>query len=186
MKHFAAILFLSIFLFNLYGYQLLIDYWQNREDLALSTRIATDIDDENLVSIKAAAFLPPYAENSEKFEWADGEISIDGTTYKYVKRRIFKDSVEFLCIPHTAKAQLENTREQFFRLSADLQDLPGQEKNPGANQIKSPLLEYCTLTENFIISLPEDNLKEFFPIHTAARPIKNSGSFDHPPEYMIS
>lgn len=135
MKRLTAILFLSILLFNFYGYRLLIRYWQNREEINLQAR-AENMPDQDLVSIKVATVLPPYTYGSNKYETVNGEVDVEGITYKYVKRRIYKDSIEFLCVPHLAKKRLENAREEFFRLSNDLQNSSDQKKSSGTLQIK--------------------------------------------------
>jgi len=94
------------------------------------------LNEESLLSIRVATTLPPYANDSREFEWADGEVLLDGVVYKYVKRRIYKDSIEYLCIAHEGRMKVENAREQFFRLCNDLQSSSTQNKK--ANSVAKP------------------------------------------------
>ena len=93
---------------------------ENKADLQLEARL----DDHNykesdLISFKVSANLPYYI-NSETYDRVNGEININGVDYKYVKRRIYNDSVEILCIPNVTKTCLENARNDFYRLANDL------------------------------------------------------------------
>lgn len=120
MKRVASILLLGILLFNWGGYRLYTDYMEQRAD----TRLEASLDENNynesdLVSIKVAANLPYYT-NTQEYERVNGEIDINGIHYKYVKRRMYNDSVELLCIPNIAKTGLENARNDFYRLANDL------------------------------------------------------------------
>ena len=187
MKRLIAILCLSIFLFNLYGYQLLINHWQKGEELALQDQIHTNnLQEEDLISIKVPAALPPYSSNLETFEWVDGEVNVDGTIYRYVKRRIFKDSVEFLCVPHTAKMRLENARENFFRLCNDLQNASQQEQQQGSLQLKPIIFVFCSDVADYYIPLIEDNSKTCLSIYNEQEAVANVFTIDHPPESFLS
>jgi hypothetical protein len=145
LKRVAAILFLFVLLFNLYGYQLVIAYLQQQNDLHLTAQLDKDAyADEDLITIKTPLALPYYS-NSPDYERVDGAIQIDGIEYKYVKRRIFNDSLELRCLPNTVKQKLQNAKSDFFELSNDLQRPEGNKK--ASNIIKSVLPEYCeTLT----------------------------------------
>jgi hypothetical protein len=161
LKRIAAILFLFVLLFNLYGYQLVIAYLQQQNDLHLTAQLDKDAyADEDLITIKTPLALPYYS-NSPDFERMDGAIQIDGVEYKYVKRRIFNDSLELLCMPNTVKQKLQNAKSDFFELSNDLQRPEGGKK--ASNIIKTVLLEYCeTLT--FYIPHSFDKAKQKYEI----------------------
>ena len=185
VKRLIAILFLSVFLFNLFGYRLLISYWQYQEESKLEAKTQT-ISDEELVSIKVATVLPPYTYVSDTYETVNGEVDVDGMTYKYVKRKIFKDSIEFLCIAHVEKKRLENAREEFFKLSNDLQNATNQKKNTNTLQIKPISFEYCSLTESYNFLELKESPRSFCGILTAFKSILLSGSLDHPPEETLA
>lgn len=120
MKRFASILLLGILLFNWGGYRLFTGYLENRADSRLEASLdQNDYNESELISIKVAANLP-YLANAENYERINGEITIKGIHYKYVKRRLYNDTVELLCIPNRAKIGVQNARDDFFRLANDL------------------------------------------------------------------
>lgn len=72
----------------------------------------------------------------------DGEIEIDGIHYNYVKCRMYQDSLEYLCIPNTAKNRLSNARDEFYKLVNDLRTHSQNKKNDHSSSlVKSPLTE---------------------------------------------
>jgi hypothetical protein len=133
----ASILLLLVLTFNIYGYRLVFDWIQEREDYSFTNHIiSNNYNEEELISIKIAADLPPYTTESNDYEWKDGELAVNGNIYKYVKRKIFKDSIEFLCLPHEGKMKVENAREEFFKLCNDLQ--ASNEKQAPVNKVVKP------------------------------------------------
>ena len=86
---------------------------ENKADLQLEARL----DDHNykesdLISFKVSANLPYYI-NSETYDRVNGEININGVDYKYVKRRIYNDSVE-LYVSQTLQKQVWKMLETIF------------------------------------------------------------------------
>ncbi len=119
VKRVASILLLGILLFNWGGYRLLTNYFEDKADIQLQADLDQDkYNQADLVSIKVSASLP-YGSSSEKFERVNGNIDISGITYTYVKRRFYKDSLELLCIPNTARAGIKNARDEFAKLAND-------------------------------------------------------------------
>ena len=135
MKRVLAILLLGILLFNWGGYRLLSSWLETRADSRLEANLDNNnYNESDLVSIKIAANLPYYI-NSPAYERVDGEINIKGVNYKYVKRRMYNDSLELLCIPNIEKTGLQNAREDFFRLANDLMsDNSSSKKSTGHQQ----------------------------------------------------
>jgi hypothetical protein len=94
--------------------------------------LIADLDKNNyseseLISIKVPVVHLSYYVNSRDFERVDGKIEIEGVQYNYVKRRLFNDSLELLCIPNKKATQLKTARDEFFKLVNDLQH-PGHSK----------------------------------------------------------
>ena len=107
MKFPATILFLTIVLVNLVGYRWLTGYLQNRANNELEVRLdSRQYDDDDLISIKTPLNLPYYS--STAFERVSGELFVKGVIYKYVKRRVYNDTLEVLCI----RDQNETSRQQ--------------------------------------------------------------------------
>lgn len=119
VKRIASILLLGILLFNMGGYRLLSNYFEDMADQRMQADLDMDLYNESdLISIKVAAGLP-YGSSSEIFQKVKGNIDINGVNYSYVKRRFYQDSLELLCIPNTARASVKNARDEFARLSYD-------------------------------------------------------------------
>ncbi len=121
MKRTASILLLGVLLINCGGYRLFTSYFEYRADARLEANLDQNLYNEaDLLSIKVANNLPYYTANSTTYERVDGEITIKGVSYKYVKRRMFNDSLELLCIPNIEKTGLQNAKDKFFLLANDL------------------------------------------------------------------
>ncbi len=76
----------------------------------------------------------------------DGRIEIDGVPCEYVERRIFNDSVEFLCLPNRAALKIRVSGDDYFKLVND--KLP--DSKPGVQ--KSFVGDPYTVTEAFRFS----------------------------------
>ena len=121
MRRLTAISLTLIFLFNLFGYRALLQYWETQGNIKLEARLdQRQYDEKDLVEVKIPIHLP-YHSNWSDFERYDGEIDIDGVHYKYVKRKIFNDSLILLCIPNDIKIKISTARDEFFSLVNDLQ-----------------------------------------------------------------
>lgn len=135
LKQLAAILLIGILFFNWYGYQLLTAYWQQQSDNKLEARLDKhEYTDDQLVSIKIPLTTLAYYNNSSSFERVNGQVEIKGIHYNYVKRRIYGDSLELLCIPNTAAMNLQKAKNEFFRQVNDLQQQNQGKKNTAASK----------------------------------------------------
>jgi len=163
LKRLAAILLMGILLFNWYGYQLVSNYMQERADRRLEASLdKRDYDENQLLSIKVPVTSLSYYNSSANFERVDGQVDIGGVQYKYVERRIFKDSIEYRCIPNQMAMNLKSARETFFQLVNDLSHNGQEKKTPHSTQYKSSQ-DYC-----------ETQMETFLP-HTAIVPAPQMG-----------
>ncbi len=141
---------MGILLFNWSGYRWLTFYWEKQENTLLEAQLdGNNYDESQLIPIKIpSTHLSSYS-NTRSFERVNGQVAIRGIQYKYVKRRIFNDSLEYLCIPNQKAMGLQTARDDFFKLVNDLQQhnprggKSGQ--HPGSSRIFS--LEYCAVSE---------------------------------------
>ena len=125
LKKIASIFLLGILLFNWFGYRLLIGYWQEKTTRELEARLDGDSYDESqLISIKVPVTHLAYYNSSPVFERVSGGVEIGGVQYRYVKRRLYNDSLEFLCIPDAEAGRLRSARNEIVRLAADQSNLP--------------------------------------------------------------
>ncbi|MCW3090231.1 MAG: hypothetical protein JWP81_1300 [Ferruginibacter sp.] len=143
MNRLAAILLLGIFSFNLFGYRLVASFLENQENQKMETALdENDYSDNQLISIKQPTNLP-YYQNSKTFQRIDGEIEIAGISYKYVKCRIFNDSLELLCIPNAGKMRIQAVKADFSKLASDFQQSNNKKKSePGSKSFQKTISEY--------------------------------------------
>lgn len=119
---------MGILLFNWLGYRLFNSIAENDAARRLEARLdRQQYDDNQLVSIKVPLTHLTYYNTSTSFERANGEIDLDGIPYHYVKRRIYNDSLEMLCIPNTTELKLRKSCNDYFGLVNGL----GQASKPG-------------------------------------------------------
>ncbi|MEJ7912332.1 MAG: hypothetical protein WKF70_04200, partial [Chitinophagaceae bacterium] len=95
--------------------------------------------DAELVSIKTKLNLPYYSTSSQ-FERAYGSINVAGVHYDYVKRRIYNDTLELLCLPNTVRTDLQKAGNEIAKAAAS-----GQSSSPSKS---SPLMK-LTLPDFF-------------------------------------
>jgi hypothetical protein len=147
LKKVFSILFISILLFNWAGYRFVVYFMEEKVNTELESALDNnEYNEAQLLSIKIPITYLPYYNNSASFERINGHVEIEGTEYKYVKRRIFNDSLELLCIPNHAVMNLKKVNNEFFQFENDLQ-CSGQDKNsfPRRSLTKSFSIDYCTI-----------------------------------------
>ncbi|HXB43261.1 MAG TPA: hypothetical protein VNV85_04360 [Puia sp.] len=153
MKHIASILLLIVLLFNFVGYRLFSSYLEDKANDRLEAKLdKNDYDDLQLISLKIPVTQLSYYNNSSQFERIDGQIEVSGVQYKYVKRRIYNDSVELLCIPNQTAMSLRSAKDEFFRLVNDLQQTGQSKKSDSHSSFKNFSVDNYTLNESLIIS----------------------------------
>jgi hypothetical protein len=155
VKRIAAILLLSLLLFNWVGYELYTAILQDHADKSLIANLdQSNYSDADLISIKVpAVHLSSYV-NSKEFQRVDGKIEIEGVQYNYVKRRYTEDSLELLCIPNQASTRIQSARNEFFKLVNDLQH-PGQSSKKSDQHntsFKGFTAEYYAETQAYAVS----------------------------------
>jgi hypothetical protein len=185
LKRIASILLLGILLFNWVGFRFFSSYLEQKADVQLESQLDNNnYDESELISIKVpAAHLSSYTLSS-KFERVDGQIEVKGIMYKYVKRRVFNDSVELLCIPNQQAMQVLNARDDFFKLVNDLQHT-GQGKkgdaHPGSS--KNFSIDYYTVHEPFQVKNPSVSTAQKAFDYTESLPSTYSLTGEQPPEH---
>jgi hypothetical protein len=152
LKKLAAILFAIVFLFNWFGYQIVVHYLEKKSDTQLEAQLdKQQYNDKDLVSIKVATNLPYYNESTE-FQRTDGSIEIDGVEYKYVKKRFYNDSLELMCIPNVSKMKIKDAKQEYAKQTNDFQESGTKKKqsSPHPNVVKPIGTEYCQ--HHFVLS----------------------------------
>jgi len=120
MKKAVSLLLLAIFLFNSIGYKVLFVYLEHEADTRIQAKIQTlDEFDQRLITVKIPINLP-YQTDWREFESIDGEMTFKGKTYKYVKRKVLRDTLILLCIDHQEKNELQKSSADYFKKVNDL------------------------------------------------------------------
>lgn len=135
LRNISAILLCGIFFFNWVGYRLLDNIMEEDATRRLDARLdQQQYDGDQLFTIKAPVTDLAYYNSSARFERANGQIEINGVPYRYVKRRIYNDSLEILCIPNKVALQLRQVRGNYFNLVTGIDRPQDPGTHPGAHR----------------------------------------------------
>lgn len=103
-----------------------------------------DYNNEELISIKTVLNLPYYS-SSPEFERTYGSVAIDGVVYEYVKKRVYNDTLELLCLPNKTKTRLHDIKNDITKATSDADaSLPLKK---GGTTLKISLPDYCQQLE---------------------------------------
>ena len=140
VKKLATISLLILLLFNFVGYRLLFYALQQQADKQLQTRLDNEAyNDEDLITIKVPLSLP-YLTNWKDFERTDGEITLDGKIYHYVKQKVYEGEMILMCLPDEQKMHLENAKDDFFKLANELLSNSSTSKKSSDNTVVMKLV----------------------------------------------
>ena len=115
---------------------------ESKSDVTLEAKIDnSEYDESSLIEIRVPLNAPYLSDNSTEFERYSGELELDGVHYKYVKRKIENGELVLLCLPNKSKTDLQNSREEFFKLVNDLNQTQNKSKNNNSS-FKSVTTEY--------------------------------------------
>jgi len=145
LKKIAAILLLSLMVFNLVGYRWLFSAIENKATATLEEKISSGkYSDEQLVEIRIPLNMPYYSD--KEYEYVYGETDFNGEHYRYVKRKVSGNTLYLLCLPNKEKTGIVNVKNEFTKA---VNDVPA---NKQGSQHKNALLKL--LTSEFKISEP--------------------------------
>lgn len=114
MKKALSIFLLGVFLFNTVGYKALY-YFQIRNANKRITSIIqhSEYSSDQLVTIKIPLNLP-YLTDWAEFQSMEGQVVYKEQTYRYVKRKIERDSLVLLCLANFEKDRIEKASNAFL------------------------------------------------------------------------
>ncbi|MEX6689465.1 hypothetical protein QTN47_18300 [Danxiaibacter flavus] len=100
--------------------------------LRSSTQLEAYLDkgnynDEDLITIRVP-FNVPYQAQVSTYERVSGEIELNGSTYRYVKRKFEKGQLVLLCIPDHNKTVLKTAKNEY---ASRVADIPGGNNKTG-------------------------------------------------------
>ena len=158
----------------------MLDYMQQQQQQATFLKIdQSDYSDDELISVKTVLNLPYYNSSSE-FERAYGSMNINGVEYDYVKRRVYNDTLELLCLPNQEKTKLQAVKNDFLKLSID--NTNSQPNKKSSTILKISLPDYSqqfatfsiTALNEVVIIHHSENFKFIFEDHSVLQ--------DQPPQ----
>jgi len=155
LRKFAAILLCGIFFFNWIGYRLMNNMMEEDAARRLDSRLdRQQYSEDQLITIKVPVSRLAYYNNSPSFERASGQIEINGIPYRYVKRRIYHDSLEMRCIPNQVALTLRQSDINYLNGVNDIGcQQPSKSGSRPAGQ-KSFQLDPCTGIRTIRIGAP--------------------------------
>jgi hypothetical protein len=130
---------LTFLVFNWVGYWLFISWFEGRESVRMEMRLdREEYDRGQLILFKVPASSIPYATASAGFERADGELEVGNIHYRYVLKRLFNDSMEFLCVADSEAGRLSQAKSEIIHLATDLPGAGGHGKSSSGGKISIP------------------------------------------------
>lgn len=133
-------------------------------------------NESDLVLIKTKLNLPYYT-SSVQYERAYGSVQLHGINYQYVKRRVFKDTLELLCLPNNTIAKLQHVGDDITKSFAD-----GQSSTPKKNlTIKITLPDFFQSFKTFTLSSLEVR-QQTIPYYTSCLSQGHSLKHKRPPK----
>jgi len=160
LKKIAAILLISLLLFNWYGYRFVINYLQKKADGQLQARLdVNDYSEAELLEIKIPLNMP-YQNSSSSFERHYGEINLDGKVYTYVKRKVENGYLVLKCIPNNVKEEIKKAGNVLFTINNGLDQENNGKNNPPLNNIfKNIAADFDNDFFNCNLKTPQDRTK---------------------------
>jgi hypothetical protein len=142
LKKLLAILLLVVLLFNIVGYKFVANYFELKATNDLQESLYNKkYAESDLVTLKLP-FVLPYTSNSKEFESFEGNIDIKGINYQYVKKRIYNDTLELLCIPNFTKTSINNAKNDFANQLNDFTTSNTSKKLPSNILLKSTISDF--------------------------------------------
>jgi hypothetical protein len=180
VKKIAAILLLSLMVFNLVGYRWLFTAIENKATANLEQKISSGkYSDEQLVEIRIPLNMPYYSDKD--YENVYGETDFNGEHYRYVKRKVSGNTLYLLCLPNKEKTSIAKVKNEFTKA---VNDVPA---NKQGSQQKNNFIKL--MTSEFKISesvVSENNFSslslQFISRNTAVTNLFNPLTEAQPPE----
>jgi len=102
------------------GYRAWFYYAEKQADATMESRLDKDQYDENELVSLTIPLDNPYQLEQKTFERVNGEINLQGKTFKYVKRKVSGGNLVLLCIPDNPKMILTKAKTDFGNIAGDL------------------------------------------------------------------
>jgi hypothetical protein len=119
MKRAFSITFLAVFLLNVFGYYGIFMGLRNQ----MAGQMRENLNESNYALSDEITFkVPiaiPYASDMTEFQRVDGEFEHDGSTYRLVKQKLFKDTLYIVCVKDTHIQKIDKALEDYVKTFSD-------------------------------------------------------------------
>jgi hypothetical protein len=116
---------LSVFLFNVGGYYVVLWALRHHSNIVLSQRLDSEnYSVDETIELKIPVTLP-YQLQERNFERAHGKFEYEGEFYTLVKQKFQNDTLHIVCIKNQEEKRLVSSMTDYVKLS---NDLPGTSK----------------------------------------------------------
>lgn len=184
VKKVVTILLLGLLLFNFIGYKLLFYALEKSADNKITAAIdKNNYNDADLITLTVPLSMP-YIQDSKDFERKDGEITLNGKVYHYVKQKISQGNLVLLCLPDEQKTQLQNAKSNYCKLTNEFQDNNSSKKSgDNGHVVKFSVSDFEEIqTTSFTAGLYLQDVFSY-PFKTNFALLKGEGiAPEHPPE----
>ena len=142
VKKLATILLLLLLIFNFVGYRLFFSVLQQKANNTIVAKIdKLDYNDADLITLTVPLSMP-YLSDSKDFERKDGEVTLNGKVYHYVKQKVSNGNLILMCLPDEQKTQLQTAKTDFFKSQVDLQNNTSKKSGDNSQVTKLVISDY--------------------------------------------
>ncbi|MFT4154376.1 hypothetical protein [Parafilimonas sp.] len=128
MRKLFAIALLSIHVFTMGGYRLVLNYFEQKADKSLVQKLDNNqYSESELITLKIPLNMP-YACDRSGFKRCDGTIKINGVFYNYVNRKLANDTLILQCIANHEKNKLHKVNNEYAKYAGDAQPSSSSDK----------------------------------------------------------
>ena len=107
------------------GYTLFYQYYIHQSDVQMVKQIFDNkIDNAKLIEIKIPVNMPTIQDWND-YEVIQGQIQLKDAYYNYVRLKMTRDTMYFICIPNTVKTRLEKAN---IITAKEINDVPLSKK----------------------------------------------------------
>ena len=158
------------------GYSLLFQYYIHQSDVQMVKQIFDNkIDNAKLIELKIPVSMPTIQDWPE-YEVIQGQIQLKDTYYNYVRLRMTRDTMYFICIPNTVKTHMVKAN---VIIAKEINDVPLTQKGQHDGFLKkvNVLNEYNLAAFTYQYA---DYAKQLKPLNKSVQFVINHPFIDSP------
>jgi hypothetical protein len=139
LKRFSAIVLLCVHLFNFGGYILVYQYFINQADVQMVKQMYVNkINDARYIELKIPVHMATITDWTD-YEVVAGQVQLKDAYYNYVKLKMTRDTMYFICLLNKAKTQLVKAN---IITARQINDVPLSKKGDISAKKVNSLSEY--------------------------------------------